>query len=273
MDCCLKMKIEEITNEKIKEENIKVQQREAEIFEIIHPELFNPDEQERNIRDIDFMINRLRVESPSVVDIGCGTGNQALKFYERGCRVSGVDISPDMLSVFEDKLKAKGIKDDIKLICQDVDEFITGNENKYDIISFSACLHHMPDYLTTIKKAAGRITDGGFIYITHEPSLKQDSHRAMIDRGIEMIDSGLFRIKLFLTKGMTLPDSDYDYSDYHTKTGLDQDKIIDLLRHSGFDLLSFEKYCPRKNKIIYLIDYYLIKTCSQFKLIAQKSNH
>lgn len=262
----------EIPNDRIKEENIKVQQREAEIFEVIHPELFNPGEQARNIKDIDFMISRLRVESPSVLDVGCGTGNQSLKFYERGCQVSGVDISPDMLAVFEAKLKAKGIKDRIKLICQDVDEFIQQAITKYDIVSFSACLHHMPDYLTTIKKATEQIIEGGFIYITHEPTLKECRCRTLIDRGIEMIDSGLFRIKLFLAKGMTLPDSNYDYSDYHTKTGLDQNKVIDLLKQSGLKILSFERYCPRKNKIVYLIDHYLIKTYSQFKLIAQKSN-
>jgi len=263
-------KIKEITNKKIKEENIKVHQKEAEIFEIIHPELFSPEEQRKNIFDIDFMISRIEKKSPLVLDIGCGTGNQSLKFYERNCQVTGVDISKDMLFVFEKKLKNNDMKERIRLVCLDADEFLRQDKNKYDIISFSACLHHMPDYLTTIKKSTKRVADKGFLYITHEPTLKENKGRAIINRCIEMIDSGFFRIMLFLTKRMTLPDSNYDYSDCHTKIGLDHDEIINLLNDSGFNILFFEKYCPRKNKIIYLIDHYLIKTGSQFRLIAQR---
>ncbi|MGZ4682218.1 MAG: class I SAM-dependent methyltransferase, partial [Acidimicrobiales bacterium] len=36
----------------------------------------------------------------SVLDVGCGQGTQALRLAERGCRVTGVDVSPELLARF-----------------------------------------------------------------------------------------------------------------------------------------------------------------------------
>ncbi|MGA2788792.1 MAG: class I SAM-dependent methyltransferase [Verrucomicrobiota bacterium] len=42
----------------------------------------------------------------NVLEIGCGTGRVLRALLERGCRVTGVDISDDMLRVAEAKLRA-----------------------------------------------------------------------------------------------------------------------------------------------------------------------
>lgn len=39
-----------------------------------------------------------------VLDAGCGTGNFTFKLARRGCRVTGIDISPDMLRQAQQKL-------------------------------------------------------------------------------------------------------------------------------------------------------------------------
>ncbi|MDA2912628.1 class I SAM-dependent methyltransferase [Acidobacteriia bacterium AH_259_A11_L15] len=38
-----------------------------------------------------------RARGPEVLDLGCGTGNVALRLARRGLRVTGVDLSPEML--------------------------------------------------------------------------------------------------------------------------------------------------------------------------------
>ncbi len=44
-----------------------------------------------------------------VLDIGCGTGNFSMKLAQKGCKVTGVDISEDMLSVAREKAKESGL--------------------------------------------------------------------------------------------------------------------------------------------------------------------
>jgi ubiquinone/menaquinone biosynthesis C-methylase UbiE len=40
-----------------------------------------------------------RAQGPEVLDLGCGTGNLAVRLAARGLRVTGVDLSPEMLEL------------------------------------------------------------------------------------------------------------------------------------------------------------------------------
>jgi SAM-dependent methyltransferase len=48
-------------------------------------------------------------EIRSVLDLGCGTGSHALRLARMGYRVTGVDLSPHMLSLAEEKAGAQGL--------------------------------------------------------------------------------------------------------------------------------------------------------------------
>ena len=42
---------------------------------------------------------------PSVLDIGCGSGEPiALYLAERGCKVTGIDSAPEMIAIYQDNL-------------------------------------------------------------------------------------------------------------------------------------------------------------------------
>jgi SAM-dependent methyltransferase len=45
----------------------------------------------------------------SVLDLGCGTGNHALRLVRMGYRVTGVDLSPHMLSLAAEKAQREGL--------------------------------------------------------------------------------------------------------------------------------------------------------------------
>lgn len=54
------------------------------------------------------MMNREELTGLNVLDLGCGTGELLLKMNQAGVRVTGVDLSEEMLTVAQKKLTASG---------------------------------------------------------------------------------------------------------------------------------------------------------------------
>ena len=59
---------------------------------------------------------RLKRPVQSVLELGCGTGSLTKLLAERGYSMIAVDISPDMLTVAEQKCRGQ----DVRLLCQDM---------------------------------------------------------------------------------------------------------------------------------------------------------
>ena len=99
---------------KIYEENVRVHRFEAPIYERIHPEIFNHRVQQELQEDLSLVRKLLPSPNPfasfegrpSALDIGCGTGNISVKLLKLGFRVTAVDISQEMLDVFQDFRKS-----------------------------------------------------------------------------------------------------------------------------------------------------------------------
>ncbi|KAJ52756.1 ubiquinone/menaquinone biosynthesis C-methylase UbiE [Clostridium tetanomorphum] len=77
------------------------------------------------------LCNKYNIEQKDYVDLGCGTGNITELVGKYFSSVWAVDLSNDMLTKAEEKLRVKGIKG--KFICQDISEL---NLNKtFDLIT------------------------------------------------------------------------------------------------------------------------------------------
>ncbi|NLF28155.1 MAG: methyltransferase domain-containing protein [Clostridiales bacterium] len=66
------------------------------------------------------LLGRAGVEPKSLYDAGCGTGSMALEFSKLGARVTGADISGEMLRRAAEKFRAAG--ESAMLVCQDMCE-------------------------------------------------------------------------------------------------------------------------------------------------------
>jgi len=258
---------------KILEANIKVHRLESAIYDEIHDEIFNPREQKKTEEDLDILC-RLILEGkpgsfvPSVLDIGCGTGNLTLKLLKRGLRVIGIDISPEMIEVLKKKVgNQRGVNERLKLFCEDVDGYLTKQKSQYHGITLSSILHHLPDYISTLKSAISLIADRGVIYITHEPLLKTGYSNGLIEDIINKIDALPMFVKL-VRKRLRLPD--YTYADYHTRVGLNADKIISILQDESFEIIFFKKFLSRKTRFAVFLDSLFKTPENLFKLMARK---
>ena len=62
------------------------------------------------------ILNKEGVQPRTAVDLACGTGSVALLLAEKGIRVTAVDMSPEMLTVAQQKAQEADL--DIQFVCQ-----------------------------------------------------------------------------------------------------------------------------------------------------------
>lgn len=87
-----------------------------------------------------------------VLDIGCGTGLLSLKFLEKAeCFITGIDRSPEMLTIFTEKIKKRGLSERINCKLEDA-ETLKFNRNSFDVVASTVTLHHLKNKYSTIKK-------------------------------------------------------------------------------------------------------------------------
>lgn len=289
----MKKNLEEADNHlinKILVANIESFKVQSKMYDKIHEEIFNKYEQFLIDRDIKYIVKNLNVQSKkkkiNVLDLGCGTGNLTLKFYNRRYDVTGVDISPEMLEVLKNKFQPlSNHKNRLSIINSDIYGFLSTNKRKFNIISISSVLHHLPNYLQTIEKICICCKSEGFIYITHEPLLENRAPN-IIMRMLKISENLILflykKIKGILLENKKdetnlsnseikeLKNLNYTYSDYW-EDGLDLHRVIKTLENNNFQVVKIKKHHCAKTTIRAILDNLIIKSYpNNFRLIAKK---
>ena len=159
-----------LVKEKILEENRRVHALENKLYLPRHPEQTNFF-QERIVENILNLACSQLNPNAKILDLGCGTGYLFLRFLNRGFKLTGVDLSSEMIQVLENSIAEKE-KERARLVVGDVESYIDKNIKKFDLVVFSAVMHHLFDYEMELKKACERLKSGTKILIFFEP-LKQ----------------------------------------------------------------------------------------------------
>ncbi len=94
-----------------------------------------------------------------ILELGCGTGNYTLMLREkfRGARIKAVDISEEMISVAQNKLKHK----DIEFVVADAEKIIPDKD--FDLITSNACFQWLNDLAKALRGYAKSLRRGGSI--------------------------------------------------------------------------------------------------------------
>jgi SAM-dependent methyltransferase len=87
------------------------------------------------------MVEQGELKPCYVLDIGCGTGNEALYLASRGFHVTGIDISPEALCLA--RKKTTRVKDRCKFVLADISEVLS-LEREFDLVLDRACFHFIP---------------------------------------------------------------------------------------------------------------------------------
>ena len=247
--------------EKIIQENIELYRLESQNYISLHPEIYNWFEQTEMRRDLVSL--RKRVKGNNALDIGCGMGNITLKLLSLGFKVTTLDISTTMIKEVKRALPAE-IAVNLDIIETDIDTFFSKSAGKYNLVTMSSVLHHLPNYLESLQKIMGFIVVGGFLYITHEPLkdvlTKKDPLRRKL---LWQIDYLCYLVKK-RGKIESVDGVDWRLSDCHLYKGLDHDRVRGILKAKGFKVF-FRKYSSiMRLGISNWIDTKILRSESQF---------
>lgn len=253
---------------KVKTANRKWHNIEAGFYDRLRTEIWNRFEQERIRSDIGEI--KQKIAKGKVLDIGCGTGNLALKFLRRGYEVKGVDISEKMLAGLREKVKVEG-KRRLELIRAEVNQFLGEDDNKYNIIAFSSVLHHLPNYFETLRKAISRLKEPGIIYIVHEPlPAKVSNHRP---KWLSVMDRVLTSHRYLYQLIFEVPEKENPKVDFHLdeKNGINLGELRDFLKSKDIEVIKISPYTVWKSSVVAALDNkFELSTCTDFRLIGEK---
>ncbi|MDP2767624.1 MAG: malonyl-ACP O-methyltransferase BioC [Candidatus Methanoperedens sp.] len=101
-----------------------------------------------------------------ILELGCGTGNYTLMLREkfRGARIKALDISEEMISVAQNKLK----NEDIEFMVADAEKIIPDmiDPINFDLITSNACFQWLNDLGKALRGYAKLLRRGGSVYFS-----------------------------------------------------------------------------------------------------------
>jgi SAM-dependent methyltransferase len=100
--------------------------------------------------------------TPRALDACSGTGLLTRLLVARGCDVTSVELSEEMLEI-------SGCADGV---CADIETYLAETDATFDLIAFGSALHHLYDYERVLELAVARLNPGGVVYLVAEPVLQ-----------------------------------------------------------------------------------------------------
>jgi ubiquinone/menaquinone biosynthesis C-methylase UbiE len=234
------LQADETFKQKIFEANIAVHRKEAQYYELIHPEVYGKQEQKRIAKKLQTLDKLITNNQKNALDIGAGTGNLTGRLLQMGYNVVAVDISEEMCVILKSKYSEYLQSGKLSVVSSPIEK-LTFDADKFDLITFYSVLHHLPDYLSAISSVSLFLKKGGVIYIDHEASpfywKPEPSALANIVKGLYYHSSPILNILYFQMVGVEIPQIDYTLSDYwHKKEhALNHTSIQETFKKQNFE--------------------------------------
>ena len=113
-------------------------------------------------------------EYPALLDIGCGTGNLALKFDTAGYNVSGIDLSEDMLTIANARTEAAGKS--IPYFAMSMDELEGFEDIDVAVIPIDSINYVTEEKAVyeTLRRIHGALREGGQLFFDVHSLFKMD---------------------------------------------------------------------------------------------------
>lgn len=108
------------------------------------------------------------VANKSILEIGCGDGENAMNFAKLGARVTGIDLSPKAIDVARRRAELNEVAESTRFICSPI-ELAELEDHSFDAIWGHAILHHLIPRLDDVLARLVRWAKPGAILVFSEP--------------------------------------------------------------------------------------------------------
>ena len=114
----------------------------------------------------EFLVEKFQ-SAGTVLDVGCGSGTDALFLGDQGVRVVGFDISPGMIQVAREKAAAAGLGEIVQFSIGDATRLNELGDQRFDrAYSNFNVLNHLEDLGGFAKTLAGTLHPGAPVVLT-----------------------------------------------------------------------------------------------------------
>ena len=155
----MRRNVSTLTEDALVERSVRRYRRAHRRYDRVHPEIFNPVEQQRLRRALRRATEL--VPGPRALDFGCGSGNVTAHLGELGMDVTAADVSPEFL-------RAVGRRFGVPTVQLNGRDLAGVPDASFDLVAAYSVLHHIPDYLASVRELARVVRPGGVVYIDHE---------------------------------------------------------------------------------------------------------
>lgn len=130
----------------------------------------------------------------SILDLACGTGLTSRELAERGCRVTMLDILPEMCSLAGKALRPE-YAERVEVICGDACSYREFPEASFDAVICTQALNFFPQPAKLFETAAFAVRPGGIFYLDVDTAYRWaiiealtgrvENATAILERGVD----------------------------------------------------------------------------------------
>ncbi|MBU4228392.1 class I SAM-dependent methyltransferase [bacterium] len=122
---------------------------------------------------LDKVYNRLTShikKGQRILDLGCGTGALTLRAAQKGAKVKGIDINPQMLEIAQKQASKKNLLQNVNLSEMGVTELESEKSNDYDVVMSGLCFSELTEseLVFTLKEINRILKPSGLLLVADE---------------------------------------------------------------------------------------------------------
>jgi 2-polyprenyl-6-hydroxyphenyl methylase/3-demethylubiquinone-9 3-methyltransferase len=111
-----------------------------------------------------FIMEKLTVQNPKILDVGCGGGILSEALAKSGAQVVGSDLSQASLEVAKRHAEQQGLK--IEYLYESAENIAQKNPGSFDAITCMEMLEHVPEPAKVIAACAQALKPGGHAFFS-----------------------------------------------------------------------------------------------------------
>ncbi|MBK9927376.1 MAG: bifunctional 2-polyprenyl-6-hydroxyphenol methylase/3-demethylubiquinol 3-O-methyltransferase UbiG [Anaerolineales bacterium] len=111
-----------------------------------------------------FIMEKLTVQNPKILDVGCGGGILSEALAKNGAKVVGSDLSQASLEVAKRHAEQQGLK--IEYLYESAENIAQKNPGSFDAITCMEMLEHVPEPAKVIAACAQALKPGGHAFFS-----------------------------------------------------------------------------------------------------------